>query len=286
MMEDSEYDPLVVLQPGRTGATPLFCIAGAGASVTGFFELAGELPSDLPVLGLQARGLDGATDPFPSVETAAQVYLDAVREAWPSGPFRLLGHSFGGWVAFELAGLLRAEGDDVEALFLVDSEAPYDRGSVTLETSRVDALEDLVNLYNLLLASELRLTREDFETRDGREQIAVLEQELMRTGVLPRNAPEGVLDGVVAVFEANVRTSYRARRVFDGTLWLVNATESEENVEARISGWRRAARELCCASLPGNHVTMLLGENAAHLGEWIGATLESSSDGARLVKRA
>jgi thioesterase domain-containing protein len=276
-MVDYGYDPLVVLQHGRNGATPLLCIAGAGASVSGFFELAGNLPEDLPLLGLQARGLDGMKDPFVSVEAAARVYCDAVREMWPGGPFRILGHSFGGWVAFELAGLLRTAGCQVDALFLVDSEAPYDRGSVVPEIGRLDALEQLVELYNLLPASRLRVTREDFEKLDERAQIARLEEELMRAGLLPRNAPKGSLDGVVTVFEANVRTTYHGSRLFDGPVWLVNAAETGGDVEARVSGWRRNAAILCCATVPGNHVTMLLGENAANLAEWISTKLESCS---------
>src|SRR6476620_9397276 len=203
-----DYDPLVVLQPGRVGAVPLFCIAGAGASVSGFFELAEKMPEHVPLFGLQARGLDGESEPFVSVEAAARVYYDAVRNMWPGGPYRILGHSFGGWAAFELAGLLRGAGFQVEALFLVDSEAPHDCGSVATQIERVDALERLVDLYNLLLASRLQLTRKDFEKLDQRAQILRLELELMRVGMLPQNAPKGLLEGVVTVFEANLRTTY------------------------------------------------------------------------------
>src|SRR5437588_10330145 len=95
-----DYDPLVVLQPGQAGVAQLFCIAGAGASVSSFFEVAGKMPEHVPLLGLQARGLDGASEPFVSVEAAAQVYYDAVRNMWPGCPYRILGHSFGGWAAF------------------------------------------------------------------------------------------------------------------------------------------------------------------------------------------
>lgn len=272
-----DYDPLVVLQPGRAGAVPLFCIAGAGASVSGFFELAGKMPEHVPLFGLQARGLDGMSEPFMSVETAAHVYYDAVRNAWPEGPYRILGHSFGGWVAFELAGLLRGVGCQLEALFLVDSEAPHDCGSVATQIGRVDALERLVELYNLLLSSQLRLTRKDFENLDQRAQILRLEQELMQVGVLPRNAPRGLLEGVVTVFETNLRTTYHGSELFDGTLWLVNAAETSEDIEARVAEWRRNTATVRSAILPGNHLTMLSGENAAHLAEWISRTLESCS---------
>jgi thioesterase domain-containing protein len=270
-----DYDPLVALQLGRAGVVPLFCIAGAGASVSSFFELAQKMPGHVPLLGLQARGLDGASEPFGSVEAAAHMYFNAVRTIWPGGPYRILGHSFGGWVAFELAGLLRRQGCQVEALFLVDSEAPHDCGRVATQLGRVDALEHLVDLYNLLLTSRLRVSRKDFEKLDQRAQILLLEQELMRMGVLPQNAPRGLLEGVVAVFEANLRTTYHGDELFDGTLWLANAAESSENIEARVAGWRRNAVTVCCATLPGNHLTMLLGENAAHLAEWIGRTLPS-----------
>lgn len=271
------YDPLIVLQHGREGAVPLFCIPGAGASVSGFFELAGKMPEHIPLFGLQAKGLDGASEPFMSVEAAARAYYDAVRNMWPVGPYRILGHSFGGWIAFELAGLLRSAGCHVEALFLVDSEAPHDYGSVAAQIGRVDALERLVDLYNLLLASRLRLTRKDFEKLDQKAQILRLEQELMRVGVLPQNAPRGLLEGVVRVFEANLRTTYHGGKLFDGTLWLVNAAESSENVEERVAGWYQKAVTVRCVILPGNHLTMLLGKNAAHLAEWISKTLESCS---------
>ncbi|HZI55519.1 MAG TPA: thioesterase domain-containing protein, partial [Verrucomicrobiae bacterium] len=213
---------------------------------------------------------------FASVEAAARAYYDAVRNIWPEGPYRILGHSFGGWAAFELAGLLRGAGCQVQALFLVDSEAPHDCRSAATQIGRVDALVQLVELYNLLLDSRLRLTRKDFEKLDQRGQILRLEQELVQVGMLPQNAPKGLLEGVVTVFEANLRTTYRGGEIFDGTLWLVNAAESRENVEARVAGWRRNAA-VRCATLPGNHLTMLLGENAAHLAEWISRTLESCS---------
>ena len=141
--------------------------------MSSFFELAQKMPENVQLLGLQARGLDGAREPFGSVEAAAHVYFNAVRTMWPGGPYRILGHSFGGWVAFELAGLLRGAGCQVEALFLVDSEAPHDCGSVATQVGRVDALERLVDLYNLLLTSRLRLSRKDFEKLDQSPLVIV-----------------------------------------------------------------------------------------------------------------
>lgn len=57
---------------------------------------------------VQHRGLDGGAEPFSLVETAAQAYLDAIDKVQPEGPVHLLGHSFGGWIVFEMAARLNA----------------------------------------------------------------------------------------------------------------------------------------------------------------------------------
>lgn len=273
----SAYDPLIALHYGRAGIAPLFCIAGAGAGVNSFLAFKTRLPEDLPLLGLQARGLDGVSHPFSSVEAAARAYRNAVCRVWPSGPYRIVGHSFGGWVAFELAGLLGAAGYEVEALFLVDSEVPHAPGTTAPRITRAGALQRMVLRYNQLLRSTMSLSSGDFARLDEDAQVMLLEAELVKAGVLPKSAPSGLLRGPVAVYERNVRTTYHPGKIFDGTLWLVNAAEADDDVETRVYGWRRHATVVRFTTIPGNHMTMLLGKKGAHLGEWIGRMLERRS---------
>ncbi|WP_256349730.1 thioesterase domain-containing protein, partial [Pseudomonas gingeri] len=91
------------IQTGRAGRTPIFCVPGAGDSVTGFIGLTDALGADWPLIGLQPRGLDGAGAPHSRVESAARHYLQAIEQSHSHGPLHLIGHSFGGWVAFEMA---------------------------------------------------------------------------------------------------------------------------------------------------------------------------------------
>ncbi|WP_275044057.1 alpha/beta fold hydrolase, partial [Pseudomonas asplenii] len=98
----SVHQPLLTIQQGRAGRPPIFCVPGAGDSVTGFIGLTDALGPDWPVIGLQPRGLDGESVPHSCVESAAQLYLQALEQACPEGPLHLVGHSFGGWVAFEM----------------------------------------------------------------------------------------------------------------------------------------------------------------------------------------
>ena len=48
-------------------------------------------------------------------------YLDLIRKIQPSGPYNLLGWSFGGLVAHAIATKLQAAGEEVALLALLDS---------------------------------------------------------------------------------------------------------------------------------------------------------------------
>lgn len=58
------------------------------------------------------------------VPELASGYIEVIRREQPSGPYRILGHSFGGLIAYEVARQLLAAGERVEHLFLVDTWLP------------------------------------------------------------------------------------------------------------------------------------------------------------------
>ncbi|HJX28080.1 MAG TPA: alpha/beta fold hydrolase, partial [Thermoanaerobaculia bacterium] len=121
--EAGPWSPLVRLAEGKEGEAPLFCIHGGGGSVLVFADLARALGGELPVFGLEARGLSAGQAPVDRIEEMAGLYLDAIREARPSGPYRLLGYSIGAKVAFEIARRLEAEGERIDLLALLDIPA-------------------------------------------------------------------------------------------------------------------------------------------------------------------
>lgn len=111
---------LVPIQP--LGAKPpLFLIHGWGGNVIGHVRLARLLPSDQPVYGVQAVGLDGKTTRHISVEEMAAHYVQEIRSFQPEGPYYLGGYSMGGLIAFEIAQQLQRLGQRVALLAILDS---------------------------------------------------------------------------------------------------------------------------------------------------------------------
>ena len=85
--------------------------------------LARLLGPDQPVYVVHPHGLAGGSVPT-TIEAMAGERLRALRALRPHGPYVVGGHCNGAFVAFELARLLLAEGEEVPAVIVVDAAAP------------------------------------------------------------------------------------------------------------------------------------------------------------------
>jgi amino acid adenylation domain-containing protein len=109
---------------GEGTRRPLFMVPGLGGNVLCYGDLGRLLGPDQPLYGLQARGLDDREAPFERIEPMAAHYVNEIRSMQPQGPYRLGGTCFGGVVAYEMARQLRAAGETVELLFLLEAWPP------------------------------------------------------------------------------------------------------------------------------------------------------------------
>ena len=112
--------PLLRMKAG-IDQTPVFIAHGVGDTVLGLSGLVGKIKTVHPIYGMQARGIDGADEPFTTIEDMAQFHLDAIKRLQAHGPYFLIGYSLGGLVALEIAQHLSAVGEKIALLALVDS---------------------------------------------------------------------------------------------------------------------------------------------------------------------
>ncbi|KAG0226318.1 hypothetical protein BGW42_003753 [Actinomortierella wolfii] len=126
-VSDDHHDEFGVLLPLKRNGnrTPLFCIHPGLGSSWSYRGLAQYLHLEQPLYGLQARGLDGKTPLASSIEEMTLDYIDQIQKVQPHGPYNLLGWSFGGIVAYNIAVELERRGEKVQLLAILDSLAEY-----------------------------------------------------------------------------------------------------------------------------------------------------------------
>ncbi|MBP2455961.1 amino acid adenylation domain-containing protein [Mycolicibacterium lutetiense] len=152
----TEVVPVEVLQEGN--GTPIWCIHDVFGLSWSYRALAAYL--DCPIIGINQMSGDGESDPA-SIRDMAKCYADRLQTVQPHGAYRILGWSFGGAVAHEVAIELQRRGCDIQSLVLLDP-APVSSKVVggfiankTLEQNPAVA-ESLV-LERLLLANRVRV---------------------------------------------------------------------------------------------------------------------------------
>ncbi|WTL34040.1 amino acid adenylation domain-containing protein [Nocardia sp. NBC_01503] len=112
----------VVLPIRATGdRTPLFCAPPMVGMSWCYAGLAGYLPADQPLYGLQSPALTEADYAPDSLEEVARRYVEAMRGVQPHGPYRVLGYSLGGILAHAIATELQAAGEQVDVLANLDA---------------------------------------------------------------------------------------------------------------------------------------------------------------------
>ncbi|WP_293237969.1 thioesterase domain-containing protein, partial [Paludibacterium sp.] len=114
------FDVLLPLR-ARGRLTPLFCIHPVGGLAWAYAGLLHGLDDERPLYGIQARGILTAEYAAPDIATLARDYVRVARALQPQGPYLLLGWSFGGLIAHEMARQLQAEGDEVGLLAMMDA---------------------------------------------------------------------------------------------------------------------------------------------------------------------
>ncbi len=112
---------LKLLRPGAEAGPALFLVHDGDGETLLYLNLARQLPAGLAVHGLEPPGTDRCPMLLTTIPEMAAHYVGLVRSARPEGPYLLGGMCAGGTIAFEMAVQLRASGQAVGLVALLDA---------------------------------------------------------------------------------------------------------------------------------------------------------------------
>jgi acyl-CoA synthetase (AMP-forming)/AMP-acid ligase II/thioesterase domain-containing protein len=244
------------------GSRPPFVFLHGDWGGGGFYclKLARFLGEDQPFYALPPHGLDGEPAPQ-SIEAMAADHLETLRAAQPSGPYLLGGLCNGALVAWEMARRLRAAGQAVDLLILVEPPPPrldlrwLHRVVTVLHRLRGLGLDESMTRFLQLEERWRQLTALMFGGsgvgRSGGFQA-----------MNPPVATPRTLDRRTYL-DAHYRRgmdSFHPRR-YRGRVTIIWARENREYLERQrvdpTLPWRRLASEVALHVVPGSHMTMM-----------------------------
>ncbi|MFJ7246787.1 amino acid adenylation domain-containing protein [Kitasatospora sp. NPDC098652] len=114
---ETAWSPLVTLREGPEN--PWFLVHPAGGNVLCYRELADRL-------GGACHALQAPAHPPETMAELVTLYVDALREVRPHGPYLLGGWSSGAVIAAAMAERLESLGERVERLVVIDAPAPLE----------------------------------------------------------------------------------------------------------------------------------------------------------------
>lgn len=235
-IESLAPSPCLVPLQAEGHRSAVFCVHDVNGEVLNFRALAQCLGTEQPFYGIQSVGLDGDALPLLAVEDMARRYVDEMRAVQPDGPYHLAGYSMGGWIALEMAQQLRADGQGVALLGLIDTHAEGGprHASVGLwirrHMRRLTVLKpsDLVPYFTRRFANGFELL-----TLATRQRLFVWAVRLF--GGVSARTPKWLRNPS----EANVHAirSYQARR-YDGDAVLFRAEPDAWTPPDAYDGWQ------------------------------------------------
>lgn len=244
---------VVPLKPEGT-RTPLFIIHGVGGNVINFYGLAMRIDPDQPVYAVQAQSLLSGEAALLRLEEMAAFYIAEIRKVQPHGPYNLLGYSFGGTVALEMARQLRAAGEEIGLLGMLDSRSKTfeeeHRASLTAQDKVERRLRRIVgNTGHLDWNRRTEYFLDKFKTRAIRFSAKAAHAGGLRR--MPAFLKSAYDINYVAINAYEVRP-------YDGTMTLFRATEQEYEGGPRDLGWGPVFTSIDIREIEGDHERIFL----------------------------
>ncbi len=123
-------EDLILLKKAEGQGKNLFLIHDISGNVNGYRKFCSNIKVDINCWGIKAHIGAGYGPAWTEIEEIAAVYVEKIKAIQPEGSYYLGGWSVGGIIAFEMAKQLEQRGQQVDGIWLFDTESPSDKAIV------------------------------------------------------------------------------------------------------------------------------------------------------------
>ncbi|MGW3051679.1 thioesterase domain-containing protein, partial [Kitasatospora sp. NPDC001175] len=265
-------DPFDVLLPLRpTGdKSPLFCIHPGLGFGWPYSALLSNIGKDRPLYAIQARSLGTPGLRPASVEDMARDYIEQMRSVQPTGPYHVLGWSFGGLVTHTVAVELQQQGEEVEFVAILDTYPGEEYAFGTVEVTENEALALLLDDFGL------RVEEADLPSLDRDRFAEIMHSQVEAVQFLRLDQVRNLVD--TWVHNVDLLRQFRPG-TFKGNALLFTATTGRTEASPSRDSWDRYVDGVVYkVDVACSHGEMMQPGPAAEIGRVISAALDSRSE--------
>ena len=252
----------------------IFGVHNLGYGLEFYLPLAKHLPKNISLYGLSSSFSDNPHKPhFRDVVNSAEYYVDQIRQIQTQGPYYLVGVSFGGVVAYEIAQILVSQGEKVEFLGLLDTYYPHQNG-----TYKPSLRQRLSRHLQKISSQGVRhiLDRLKWRIADARDRL--------RSNLYQINwVRDNLVDCTSRDFAQTIYLKQKKEQEkinqdyviqpYPGKIHMFRATE---DIDPKLEWQKLAQSGLLIHDIPGEHLGILQEPSVQVLGEKITSVLEQS----------
>jgi amino acid adenylation domain-containing protein/non-ribosomal peptide synthase protein (TIGR01720 family) len=265
----------VLLLNSTTEGEPLFVLPGGVGIVDVYAELAHAI-GNAPVYGLNMVGLQEGETPLGSIPEIAAQNINWIRSIQPRGPYRFVGHSFGGYVLHEMLKQLEAAQEEVQFAAILDTPAQEntftaDAGSLLEEVIPYLLMYKLIDSPTPSWLPELKAKMELLPAI----QMPAFMIDFIQDKCLAQTKIGVFLSRVFHLMIRNATMDFQVSGKVSTPLTVIKAANQPREESDETMGWKPYAGNLTAVASPGDHESMVKENHAIALAAYISECLSN-----------
>jgi len=240
----------------------LILIHAAGGNILSYKVLGDLLSSDFDIFAIQSQG-----EPFESIESMANYYLQKIEELNYHGEIFLGGWSMGAIVAYEMALQWQFTSPKPKIL-MIDQPANHDL-SPKLD-NYIDKILYFAKKAEHLAGQRFNISKEMLVNKTDYQRSELFLQKFMETGLVPKGTiNDDFQDFLKLMIKHNYISEKYIPKKYNEKVILIRADKSLDIEDDAFSKkhrpndlfWKQYASKIETISAPGNHVSIMRSPN-------------------------